>query len=319
MQIEWYDGCNMARRPRIQFEGAFYHIIVRGNQRQDIFLDEADRCHYLELLHRYRIKCGFILYAYVLMTNHVHLLIETPNEPISRIMQIINFTYTQYFNRKYGKVGHLFQGRYKSYLCDKDSYLLSLVRYIHNNPVRAGLAEDAGAYAWSSHGDYLQRTKSLVDTDKVLRLFSERPGIARRKYAEFMNADEPDKSLSPYAAYEQQIVGDERFIEEVEKRVERMEKRAKKIPIKDLVLAIEKETGIGLLEMVSRKRGEPLRTARGILVSLAREVGYNTMELQGILKRDISVLSRLASIGETRAGEKTLQRVRKRLNAHLQA
>lgn len=309
----------MARKPRIQFEGAFYHIIVRGNQRQDIFLDEADRRQYLERLQRYKNKCDFLLYAYVLMTNHVHLLIETPKDPISRIMQMINFTYTQYFNKKYGKVGHLFQGRYKSYLCDKDNYLLSLLRYIHNNPVRAGLAEDAGAYAWSSNADYLKGTKGIVDTDKVLRLFSENPGIARRKYAEFMTEGEPDKGLSPYAAHEQQIVGDERFIEEVEKRVECLENRARKVPIKDLVLAIEKEMGIGLVEMVSRKRSERLRTARGILVSVAKEIGYNMAELQGILKRDISVLSRLTSIGETRVGGKTLKRVRERLNAQPQA
>jgi len=305
----------MARKPRIQFEGAFYHIIVRGNQRQDIFLDEADRRQYLERLHRYRNKCGFILYAYVLMGNHVHLLIETPDDPISRVMQLINFTYTQYFNKKYGKVGHLFQGRYKSYLCDKDRYLLSLVRYIHNNPVRAGLAEAAGAYAWSSSADYLKGTKGLVDTDKVLRLFSEKPGIARRKYAEFMSAGEPDKSLSPYAAHEQQIVGDESFIEAVKRRVDSLEKRGKKISIEELVRAIEKETGVGLLEMVSRKRSERLRTARGTLVSLAKEIGYNMAELQVILKRDISGLSRLASIGETRTGGKPLQKVRDRLNA----
>ena len=310
---------DMARKPRIQFEGAFYHIIVRGNQRQDIFLDETNRHQYLELLHRYRNKCGFILYAYVLMSNHVHLLIETPNDPISRIMQMINFTYTQFFNRKYGKVGHLFQGRYKSYLCDKDSYLLNLVRYIHNNPVRAGLVKDAGAYEWSSHGDYLQRTKGLVDTDKVLRLFSERPDIARQKYVEFMTAGEDDESFSPYAAYEQQIVGGERFIEEVEKRVERLERRAKKMPIRDLILAVEKETSVGFSEMVSRKRGERLRMARGILVSLAKEVGYNMMEMQGILKRDISVLSRLASIGAPTGAENTLRRVREQLNAQSQA
>ncbi|MCL5022983.1 MAG: transposase [Nitrospirae bacterium] len=309
----------MARKPRIQFEGAFYHIIVRGNQRQDIFLDEEDRRSYLERLQRYRIRCGFILYAYVLMTNHVHLLIETPNDPISRIMQMINFTYTQYFNRKYAKVGHLFQGRYKSYLCDKDSYLLSLVRYIHNNPVRSGLVGDAGAYAWSSHGDYFEGTKGLVNTGKVLRLFSERPVIARLKYAEFMNDSEPAKSFLPYAAHEQQIVGGEQFIEEVEKRVERVERRVKKVPVKDLVLAIEKETGISLLEMASRKRGERLRTARGIFVLLAREIGYNMMELQGILKRDISVLSRLASIGEMCAERRTLKKVRGRLNAQPQA
>jgi REP element-mobilizing transposase RayT len=305
----------MARKPRIQYEGAFYHVIVRGNQRQDIFLDEADRHHYLERLHRYKNKCGFILYAYVLMTNHVHLLIETPRDPISRIMQMINFTYTQYFNKRYGKVGHLFQGRYKSYLCDKDGYLLSLVRYIHNNPLRAGLVKDAVGFQWSSHGDYLHGTKALVDTDRVLRLFSERPGIARLKYMEFMIAGEPDRSLSPYAAYEQQIVGDERFIEKVEKRVGSLEKKAKKMPIRDLVRAIEKETGVGLSEMMSRRRGEALRTARGILVALAREIGYTMVELQGILKRDISVLSRLASIGEEREGAKLLRRVRAGINA----
>ena len=217
------------------------------------------------------------------------------------------------------KVGHLFQGRYKSYLCDKDSYLLSLVCYIHNNPVRAGLVKNAGAYECSSHGKYLQSTKGLVDTDKVLHLFSEKPGIARRKYTAFMSEGKPDKSFSPYAVYEQLIVGNELFIEKVATRVESLEKRAQKIPIKTLVLAIEKETGVGLSEMVSRRRSEHLRTARGILVSLAREIGYNIMELQGILKRDISVLSRLANIGRTSGREKTLRRVRERLKAYLQA
>ena len=253
------------------------------------------------------------------MTNHIHLLIETPNDLISRIMQMINFTYTQYFNKKYGKVGHLFQGRYKSYLCDKDSYLLSLVRYIHNNPVRAALVGDAGSYVWSSHGDYLESKKGFVDTDKVLRLFSERPFIARRKYAEFMNASEPDQRFLPYAAYEQQIVGDEQFIEKVERRMEPIERRAKKIPIKDLAFAIEKETGIGLLEMASRKRGERLRTARAIFVSLARDIGYGSMELQGTLKRDISVLSRLANFGYLYSERKMLKRVRESLNAQPQA
>lgn len=308
----------MARKPRIQFEGAFYHIIVRGNQRQAIFLDDNDRRSYLERLKKYKTECGFVLYAYVLMTNHIHLLIETPKDPISRIMQRINFTYTQYFNKRHGKVGHLFQGRYKSYLCEKDSYLLSLVRYIHNNPVRAGLVGEAGGYEWSSHIDYLKGNKGIIDADKVLRLFSERPVIARRKYAEFMNS-KPDESFKPYDVYEQQIVGSEDFIEEIGKRVERVERRAKKVPIKELVSEIQKETGIGMLEMSSRKRSERLRTARGIFVMLAREIGYNMMELQGILKRDVSVLSRLASVSEMCADDRLLKKVRGKLNAQSQA
>lgn len=249
------------------------------------------------------------------MSNHVHLLIETPADPISRIMQMINFTYTQYFNRKYGKVGHLFQGRYKSYLCDKERYLLSLVRYIHHNPVRAGMVKDIGAYQWSSHSDYVERSKGLVDTDKVLRLFSERPGVAAQKYREFMAAEESSKDIAPYRAYAQQIMGDEGFVETVQKRVETMERKAKKVPIGSLAVAIQEETGIGMQDMVSRRRGDELRRARGILVSLAREIGYTLTDLQGILKRDISVLSRLATIGETAEGEKLLRRVRKRLNA----
>jgi chromosomal replication initiation ATPase DnaA len=114
---------------------------------------------------------------------------------------------------------------------------------------------------------------------------------------------------------EQQIVGDERFVEKVEKRTENVEKRAKKIPIRDLVQAIEKEMGVGLPELISRRRGERLRTARGILVALAKETGYKMVELGRILKRDISVLSRLANISETREGSKALQTVRIRLNA----
>ena len=114
---------------------------------------------------------------------------------------------------------------------------------------------------------------------------------------------------------EQQIIGDERFIEKVEKRTENVEKRAKKISIRDLVQAIEEEIGVGLPELISRRRDERLRTARGILVALAKETGYKMVELGRILKRDISVLSRLANIGETREGAKILQKVRIRLNA----
>lgn len=136
----------MARPRRIEYPGAFYHVIVRGNQRQAIFNDKTDRFKYLELVERYRKRHGFVLYAYTLMTNHVHLLVETPKSPISRIMQAISFTYTQYFNQKHRKIGHLFQGRYKAYLCDRDKYLLSLVRYIHLNPVRAKVAENPQEY-----------------------------------------------------------------------------------------------------------------------------------------------------------------------------
>jgi putative transposase len=309
----------MARKPRIQFEGAFYHVIVRGNQKQDIFLEDDDCKQYMERLQKYRKKCNFVLYAYVLMSNHVHLLIETPADPISRIMQLINFTYTQYFNKKYWKTGHLFQGRYKSYLCDKDKYLLCLIRYIHNNPVRAGMVSSPIEYEWSSHRDYLEKRKSLIEADRVLRLFSERPGIALKKYEQFMNGEHQGGTFQPYSVYQQQIVGDESFIEEIERRTNHLEKRIKRIALKELIIAVEQETGIGFETMTFRSRDVNHRAARATLVALAREAGYRITELQGVLKRDLSVLSRLAAIGEELSGEKTFKRIRRRLIAKLQA
>ena len=161
----------MARPPRIQFQNAFYHVIVRGNQQQALFSGDTDRMAYLELLSRYKKKCGFILYAYVLMNNHIHLLVETPEAPISKIMQMLNFTYAQYFNRKYGKVGHLFQGRYKSFLCDRDQYLLSLVRYIHLNPLVDYLTKDLKAYSYSSYLEFLGLKEGFTRKDVVLDNF----------------------------------------------------------------------------------------------------------------------------------------------------
>ena len=144
-------GLGMARKPRIEFEGALYHVITRGNQRQQIFNATEDYERYLKILEDYKLRYDFLIYAYILMENHVHLLMETKEVPLSKILQGINQRYTMYFNRRYATVGHLFQGRYKAMLCERDSYLLSLVQYIHMNPVRLGRAKSPAAYPWSSH------------------------------------------------------------------------------------------------------------------------------------------------------------------------
>jgi putative transposase len=156
----------MARKPRVEFEGAFYHVIVRGNQRQKIFRDDQDRL-YLERVEHYRQRYRFTIYAYVLMSNHVHFLLETGKTPLSKIFQGIQFTYTQHYNRRCRTVGHLFQGRYKAILCDRDTYLLELVRYIH--PTRLKNPEELATYRWSSHHGYSGVNGPVaVDTDLVL-------------------------------------------------------------------------------------------------------------------------------------------------------
>ena len=141
----------MARKPRIEYSGAFYHVITRGNRKETIFFDAEDREKFLDKLLEYKKRYNFILYAYTLMNNHIHLLIETEETPLSKIMQGLLQSHAQWHNRKYKTVGHLFQGRYKAILCDRNEYLLVLVRYIHLNPVRAGIVKDPADYRWSSH------------------------------------------------------------------------------------------------------------------------------------------------------------------------
>ncbi|MFA5354075.1 MAG: transposase [Thermodesulfovibrionales bacterium] len=260
-----------------------------------MFLSDEDRRVYLEKLQTYMERCGFELYAYVLMDNHVHLLMETRKEPISRIMQLLNFTYTQYFNRKYGKVGHLFQGRYKSYLCDKDSYLLALVRYIHMNPVRAEIVDQADVYPWSSHGEYLGNRAGLCSASQVLRLFSGKMPEARRLYREFMAEEAPDDKEVLYQTVAQQIVGGEEFIEEMQRKISSNERILPKIPLEQLLQTIEEVTGIDQAIIVSRKRSLELRIARSVLAAIGREMGYTLADLSGILKRDISVVSNLTN------------------------
>ena len=129
----------MSRKPRIHNEGALYHVIIRGNNREYIFKEELWKKQYLEIIMRYKQKYKFKLYAYVIMDNHAHLLIEVNHVPLSKVMQCIQQVFTQMFNREQKRTGHVFEQRYKSILCDKDEYLLMLIRYIHQNPLRAGL------------------------------------------------------------------------------------------------------------------------------------------------------------------------------------
>jgi putative transposase len=143
------------------------------------------------------------------MKNHLHLLIETQETPLSKILQGINQSYTTYFNRKYKTVGHLFQGRYKAILCDRDEYLLSLVKYIHLNPVRAKIVKTPDEYQWSSHHSYIKKTDkvTIVDTDQVLRMFSEDKQRARKLYSAYMSNSQIVRKEDIYNTIGQRILG----------------------------------------------------------------------------------------------------------------
>lgn len=310
----------MARPHRIEFPNAFYHVITRGNQQQDIFSDDSDKTAYLNLITRYKEKCRFVLYAYVLMNNHVHLLIEATDLPISKIMQRINQTYTQHFNRKYGKAGHLFQGRYKAILCDRDAYLMGLIRYIHLNPVRAKIVRRPEEYAWSSHREYLAGKSQLTDVERGLRLFSESKAQARRRYEQFVSETLGEgRNETYYSAIQHQILGDEKFVEKVEKTIGRTEKPFRKPALDDLFRAVEKITGIGRDTVILRRRNEEIVFARAVLICAWKESGGKLNDLRPIFKRDLSTLSKAAQRAESPEGQKVVQKVLKELHSHIHA
>jgi REP element-mobilizing transposase RayT len=173
-----------------------YHVIARGNDRREIFLDDADRRRYLALLRVGCMDLSLTIYAYALMPNHVHLLVMTRLANISSAICRVHLAYSKYFNMRHGRSGHVFGARFKSRLVEKDRYFLALLRYIHLNPVRAGLAAAPGEYAWSSYGAYLGGRDGLVRrTWEALRMFSDDPKAGLARYLEFMGQPIPEPEL----------------------------------------------------------------------------------------------------------------------------
>ncbi len=185
----------MPRYQRVISETGIYHVMLRGNERKNLFFDDEDRLRFLETLSIKKKEVGFILYAYCLMDNHVHLLIREGNETLGLTMKRINVSFANYFNQKYHRIGHLFQDRFKSEPIKDERHLLAVLRYIHQNPVKAGMVNHAGRYNWSSYCEYVgTRTNSNVDTDFILSIFAKDQREARLLFAQFME----DESLETF-------------------------------------------------------------------------------------------------------------------------
>jgi REP element-mobilizing transposase RayT len=180
----------MARPLRLEFPGALYHVTSRGNARTAVFLDDADRLHFLDDLADAVERHGWLCHAYCLMTDHYHLLIETPAGGLSRGMQFLNGVYSQRFNRRHGRVGHLFQGRFKAILVEKESHLLEVARYVVLNPVRAGMVRHPRDWPWSSYRATAGHdpVPSLLTVDWILARFGPTREAAARAYRGFVEA-----------------------------------------------------------------------------------------------------------------------------------
>ena len=188
----------MPRIARKKSETNLYHVMLRAINRQDIFLDHEDRQRFINTLVRFKTKSGYKIYGYCLMTNHIHLLIQTGEEDIALVMKRINVSYVHWYNNKYERAGHLFQDRYKSEAVLDDAYFMTVLRYIHQNPLKAGLVLKLSEYAWSSYNDYLHGDGNLVNVEYVLNLFHHNKQEALKNFIRFMNQKNDDRCLDDF-------------------------------------------------------------------------------------------------------------------------
>jgi REP element-mobilizing transposase RayT len=240
----------MARPLRIEYPGAFYHITSRGNERKNIFKNEYDFKKFLEYLEAANKRYRAVIHSYCLMSNHYHLLIETPLGNLSQIVRHINGSYTTYFNTKRQRAGHLFQGRYKAILIEADEYAGELSRYIHLNPVRAGIANNPEEYRWSSYQNYIgKKSDKWLTTDFILGYFGGKGSTAFKKYGSFVKSlinREYDSPLKDTVS--STILGGADFIKEIKdkylsgKEADRdipALRELKKVLIEDIIKEVE--------------------------------------------------------------------------------
>ncbi len=178
----------MGRPNRVQYAGACYHVILKGNNGGPLFMSDGDRDRFLEFMTVERERQGLLLYAYALLPNEIQLLVETPRGNLSRVMQTLLTRFTKYFNRQNGRTGHLFQGRYKAYLVDREKHLLELTRYLHLLPLKAGLTERPWRFKWSSFKNYVEgeQRQRLVDSKDLLKPFGKSRMRQSLKYLQFV-------------------------------------------------------------------------------------------------------------------------------------
>ena len=281
----------MARPLRIEYPGAFYHVINRGNAGESIVTSEGDRARFAEYLGKTVERFSIIIHTYCLMSNHYHLLIETPYPNLSRAIQWLNVSYAAYYNTKRRRRGHLFQGRFKSLLVDADEYLTSLSRYIHLNPVRARMATKPEDYRWSSYPAFIGKIEVPVwlETKRLLSNFGTKKRIAIQNYKAFHDEIESEMLENPakdlVGGF---ILGDSEFVDWVKKtfladrtddpNIPQLKKLKPRITLDAIVKAVAVSFGVG--EQQIREKGRKGNKARDSAMYLARDLtGLSCKEL----------------------------------------
>lgn len=302
----------MARQLRIEFEHALYHITSRGNLRDKIFYEDRDRERFLQIISRTKDRYGFVLHAYALMDNHYHLLMETPKANLSQIMQNINTSYTVYVNRKYQRSGHLFQGRFKGIIVDKDGYLMALSRYIHLNPVRAKVVRRPGDYPWTSYRAFMGKGAggALADTGDTFLYFSKKKKKAMKAYREFVEGEE-GREENPFEKLEAGLfLGDNRFRAKllrqmnevkIDDEVPQAKRLRKKVSVDAMIKVCESFYGKSREGLVRRGKG---KRERQVAIYLSKVMsGGNNKEIGRYFGIKGSAVSEVIKRIEERLGE----------------
>ena len=241
----------MPRRARSRSESGYYHIMLRGNAKENIFRDAQDKLRFLEIMQTKKEGDRFHLHAFCLMNNHVHLMLSEGTEDLSVVMKRINVSYVHCFNQKYKRVGHLFQDRFKSENVEQDRYLLALARYIHQNPLKAGMVKKVPDYKWSSYNGYMHENNyfaKMLDTDIVLNLFSPHKQTARKEFAKFMNEEAKEIFID---IKEKEEVMDEEAAKELFKAMQKEQDESEAEPLDQLIKNFRSKTSLSIRKIAA--------------------------------------------------------------------
>jgi len=309
----------LARQLRIEYPGALYHVTSRGNEKKDIFRSIKDRDKFLSYLSSAWERHGAVFHAYCLMSNHFHLMVETPLGNLSWIMKHINGSYTTYFNVKHKRAGHLFQGRYKAILVQADTYAAELSRYIHLNPVRAKMVSTPEEYRWSSCSRYLEGTEpSWLSTGLVLGYFGTEDEDRRRNYRDYLYDAIGKESRDPLSdSVASTILGSDDFVRDIREKYLDGKENDRELPaLRDL------SRGPGVAEIKALSEEAFPENER-----LARMAGiYLCWRYSGAKLKEIGALYGISESGVNRAcfrfenmmeGEKDLRERLRRLTGKL--
>lgn len=289
----------MPRMSRIYLSGSLYHIVLRANANEVLFQCVDDSQSFMHLLEEGIERFGHTVYAYCFMRDHVHLLIRMHKEPLSRIIHNLTSRYTRFFNRSHQRQGHLFLGRFKAILCDEEAYLYELIRYIHMNPVRQGIATHPDKFLWSSHRVYTgKKDLAWIPKTEILQYFSVYDHLAIERFQSFMQQTTQHDTTTFERGMKHAILGSKPFIDQILQQVNAF--TPPKLDLASIVNAVCDVLDVSQYDIRRASRQHHLSQARGMIGLLVQEEGQDRLsDVAQYCQRALSSISRsVARVGK---------------------